>query len=76
MTMKAIEYVGSFTELLEKSENEIPNQTKADVFQLPHTRELQERYVMTFAGPDAHLLAAKMTEILDALAGAAKQLRS
>lgn len=68
MTAKAIDYAGTFTELMQKSENEDPTQTKADVFQLPNTPQLQERFCMTFCGPDARALASVMTTLLDAVA--------
>lgn len=68
MSVKAIEFVGTFTELLDKSANEDPTQTKADVFQLPNTAQLQERFCMTFCGPEAGVLAGHMTRFLDALA--------
>jgi hypothetical protein len=70
MTTKSIEFIGSLTELLDKSQNEDPTKTKCDVFQLPNTPQLQERYVMTFCGPEARAIAAQMTTLLDMLASA------
>lgn len=70
MTTKTIEFIGSFTDLIDKSHNEDPTQTKCDVFQLPNTPQLQERYVMTFCGPEARAIAAQMTTLLDMLAAA------
>lgn len=75
MTTKAIEYAGTFAELLEKSENEDPRDTKADVFQLPPTPQLQERFCMTFCGPEARYLTSYMVTLLDAVAAKAKRSR-
>jgi hypothetical protein len=71
--IKQIEYVGTFPELLDKSCNEDPTATKADVFQLPNTHELQERFAMTFSGPESRQLAGMMTMFLDSLAAKARK---
>lgn len=70
MTIKAIEFIGTLVELLQKSENEDPTKTKCDVFQLPNTPQLHERYCMTFCGPEARVIASLMTTVLDQLASA------
>jgi hypothetical protein len=71
MTTKHIEFIDSMPELLRKALNEDPTQTKADVFQLPNTPQLQECFCMTFCGPEARVLASMMVTVLDSISAAA-----
>lgn len=48
------------SDLLDKSANPNPTLTATNIFQLPATHQLDERFVMTFAGPEARVLAQLM----------------
>lgn len=69
----AVDFITSIEDLLYKSEGEDPNQTKVDVFQLPPTPDLNERFVMTFCGPEARVVASLCLRYMDNLATVASR---
>lgn len=68
MTTKAIKYTPTMGDLLTLSETEDPTKTKIEVAQLPNTPQLQERYAITFCGPEAAVICGNVLTIIDALA--------
>lgn len=58
----ALQFVSTMGDLLEQSENADPRMTATHMFQLPPTPQLQERFAMTFTGPEARVLAELMTD--------------
>jgi hypothetical protein len=69
-TMKTgpVEYIGSFDELLAESHPADQRFTKVGVFQMPKTLQLQDRYCMTIAGPEALQLAQLVLTWVDQVA--------
>lgn len=55
-----LQFISNMGDLLLASENATPTMTATNVFQLPATTQLQERFAMTFAGPEARVLAEMM----------------
>lgn len=66
-----IEYISTFTELIQRSQPPDPRYTKVDAYRLPNTEQLDERYCLTIAGPEAiYILTAiieRMTEFAKTL---------
>ena len=63
-----VEYIGSFDELLAESHPGDARYTKVGVYQMPKTLQLQDRFCMTFAGPEAQQLAQIVLTWVDQLA--------
>lgn len=63
-----LEFVSNMSDLLAKSENTNPTMTATYVCQLPATHQLQERFAMTFSGPEARSLAQLMFQYYATLA--------
>lgn len=63
-----VDYIGSFDELLAESHPGDARYTKVGVYQMPKTLQLQDRFCMTFAGPEARHLAQIVLTWVDQLA--------
>jgi hypothetical protein len=70
--VKTIDFVGTFEELLTASEPAEADLTLMDVFSLPNTKGLEERYALTIAGPHARLLAQFLVTQAEIVIGANK----
>jgi hypothetical protein len=68
MSVQPVEYIGSFDELLKKSEPSDPKFTSICVCQLPVTPTLHQRYCTVFSGPEAAQLQQIVLGWLDQLA--------
>lgn len=55
--VKQIDVITSFEALLAGTEPEAADLTRLDVYELPRTKGLQERYAITMSGPAARQLA-------------------
>jgi hypothetical protein len=66
-----IEYISTFPELLAKSAPPDPRYTKVEGFRLPNTVQLDERYCIVVAGPEA---AYVFTALVERMAEFAKTL--
>lgn len=58
----AIEFISTFSELLKASETEDARFTKVNAYRLPNTTQLDERYVLTIAGPEAVYVLTALCE--------------
>lgn len=68
---RPIEFISTMPELLAISQPEDPRFTKVDAYRLPNTHQLDERYVLTIAGPDA---AAILRAVCERMAEFAKTI--
>lgn len=67
-TPRPIEYVSTMGELLERTNPEDPRFTKVDVYRLPNTKQLDERYAMVIAGPEAVFIMTALCERMEEFA--------
>lgn len=61
-TPRPIEFISTMQELLTVSQPEDPRFTKVDAYRLPNTAQLDERYVITIAGPEAVYILTALCE--------------
>lgn len=59
---RPIEFISTMPELLQISQPPDPRYTKVDAYRLPNTTQLDERYCITIAGPEAVYILTALCE--------------
>lgn len=72
---RPIEYIATLPELLALSEPPDNRFSKVDVYRLPNTTALDERYVITIAGPEAAYILTAICERVQEFARAISHTR-
>ena len=57
-----LEFISTMPELLQASQPEDARYTKVNAYRLPNTNQLDERYVITIAGPESVYILTALCE--------------